>query len=789
VDSKMVDLNEFFDFYEYVVTRVETLRNMMQELQDAPPPTTREEMHKRLNKIDAIRQTLDSLYTEDESTSTVVQMTELLRTLRKEGELEGLEGDTKELLSDLQDALSDLRDLNDTYFDTLIPMTTYTLASYASPEAAAQIEAEKKRVQESGDLTGFRPVRLGISRAMSIPEFKELNAEYFNRKKTDDPMSREEFNEKAMAIKLRYLESKMVGTKQLTQELKEARKSKSVFSYWLDPIVYSLQLFALAVKDALYKANDDTINFTYELAPRYEEFKEFVGGSEFNQEELNDALLTTTKVRRGGQTIEVLSLVQQFDVDRYYSDYYKAMKDLAKKFNKPGPKASKEDWTAWYRSAEANQFYEAKALWFAQNTQPVGGEEAAQAKYQAVLDEQNSIEERIRQLEAEANPRNREQILLLRADYYKLDARRKKMAAFVTTPEGAKLVFMGELAQPNKSYESEKWKTIDQTPELKKYYDFIVKEYHKAQAKIGNNQQQVNHWDKYSYIMPTIRKDGLGTLVEDGWKELLKEKGRDFSRLDTDTEYGLMTEVDGQEIRGIPKYYTQPADQKNVSRDLAASITQFVHMANNYEQKSAIAGLVHSMLVIHEKKGVIKQEKGLPVRDQVANLSRRANELVIRRDVGDNKDLAHLQDFIDTVFYGVTDTTGDIGGLSVGKTVGKLTGTTALVGLAGNLLQIGNQAVLDNLMTAQEAFTKQFFSAEDWAAAGAEYVRNLGALGDAGANPVVMMALVMIARRASLMMSLFSSPYRPGLSIIPCMVYVNMSLSVLVCSLVLSICR
>ena len=737
VESKMVDLNEFFDFYEYVVTRVETLRNMMQELQDAPPPATQEEMHKRLNRIDAIRQTLDSLYTEDEKTSTVVQMTDLLRTLRREGELDGLEGDTKELLSDLQDALSELRDLNDTYFDTLIPMTTYTLASYASPEAAAQIEAEKKRVQESGDLTGFRPVKLGISRAMSIPEFKELNAEYFNRKKTNDPMSREEFNEKAMAIKLRYIESKIVGVAQLTQELKEARKSKSIFSYWLDPIVYSrqqnLQLFALAVKDALYKANDDTINFTYELAPRYEEFKEFVGGSEFNQDELNEALLTTTKVRRGGETIEVLSLVQQFDVDRYYSDYYKFMKDLAKKYNKPSPKASREDWNAWYKSTEANQFYEAKAMWYAQNTQPVGGEKAAQAKYQAVLDEQNNIEDRIKQLEAEANPRNREQILLLRADYYKLDARRKKMAAFVTTPQGAKLVFMGELAQPNKNYESEKWKTIQQTPELKKYYDFIVKEYHKAQAKIGNTQQQVNHWDKYSYIMPTIRKDGLGTLFEDGWKELLKEKGRDFSRLDTDTEYGLMTEVDGQEIRGIPKYYTQPADQKNVSRDLAASITQFVHMANNYEQKSAIAGLVHSMLVIHEKKGVIKQEKGLPVRDQVANLSRRANELVIRRDVGDNKDLAHLQDFIDTVFYGVTDTTGDIGGLSVGKTVGKLTGTTALVGLAGNLLQIGNQAILDNLMTAQEAFTKQFFSAEDWAAASAEYIRNLGAIGDAGA--------------------------------------------------------
>jgi hypothetical protein len=139
------------------------------------------------------------------------------------------------------------------------------------------------------------------------------------------------------------------------------------------------------------------------------------------------------------------------------------------------------------------------------------------------------------------------------------------------------------------------------------------------------------------------------------------------------------------------------------------------------------------MLVIHEKKGVIKYEKGLPVADQVANLSRRAHEFVTGRDIGDNKDLAHLRDFIDTVFYGVTDVAGEIGGYSVGKTVGKLTGTTALVGLAGNLLQIANQATLDNLMTVQEAYAKQFFKPEDWVAASAEYIKNLGALGDTGA--------------------------------------------------------
>jgi hypothetical protein len=155
-------------------------------------------------------------------------------------------------------------------------------------------------------------------------------------------------------------------------------------------------------------------------------------------------------------------------------------------------------------------------------------------------------------------------------------------------------------------------------------------------------------------------------------------------------------------------------------------------MSNNYQQKSSIAGLVHSMLVIHEKRGVIKHQGGLPIRDQIAGMSRKANELVVSRDESDNNDLKHLRDFIESVFYGVSDTSATLGSISQAKTAGKLVGATAVVGLAGNLLQIGNQAVLDNLMTAQEAFAKQFFTPEDWGKAIAIYTSEGAALRDVG---------------------------------------------------------
>ena len=738
-ESKITDLNEFYDFYEYVVGRTDILNSMMEDLLQevkSGVPLTRDEMFSRLNKIDSIRQTLESLYTEDESTSTVVQMTGLLRTLRDEGDLENLDDEVKELLFDLSESMEKLRDLNKMYMDTVVPLTTNALLSYASPETAAQIEAEKKRVQESNDLSGFRPMKFGASRAMSIPEFKALNSEYYTRKNTDSAMSREEFNERAMEIKLRYIENKMVGAAQITQELTEAQKSKSKFSYWLDPIVYSrqqnLQLFALAVKDALYKANEDTINFTYNLEDKYNAFKEWKGGSEFNQEKLNEDILTTVKVRKGDRTVKALSLVQEFDIDEYYSNYYSFLDNISEKYNKPSNEDPKETWKEWYMSSDGKSWAEAKQEWFAENTEPVEG---AEEKFKAVVKEMNAIEDRMKMLEVEGNPKNREQLIILRSDYYKLEARKKKMGYYspVLVDGEVKFIAMGELAQPKKDkYESDKYKKITATPELKAYYDFIVSEYHKAQAKLGDTQQQVNSWDKYSYVMPTIRKDGMGTLFEDGWKELAKEQGRDFRRLDTDTEFGLMTEVDGQEIRGIPKYYTQVADQKNVSRDVAASMTQFIHMSNNYQQKSSIAGLVHSMLVIHEKKGVVKHQGGLPIRDQIAGMSRKANELVVSRDESDNNDLKHLRDFVESVFYGVSDTTASFGSISQAKTAGKLVGATAVVGLAGNLLQIGNQAILDNLMTGQEAFAKQFFTPEDWGKAIAIYTSEGAALRDVG---------------------------------------------------------
>jgi len=733
LDSNTADLNEFFDFHQYVVGRVTILENMMDDIRSTENESVDlDTMYDRLNKIEELRKTLESLYNEEESSSTVTLVKDLLSTMRQEGLLDQFPDETRDLLVDLDSSLTRLRELNEDYYKDILPMTTKTLLQYASPEAAAAIEQEKSRVEESGDLSGFRPFTL-IERKTGrygnkMPEFIQLNNEYFSDEST---MTREEFDEEAMKLKLKYLDSKLVGKAQLDTELTEAMRSKSYFSYMLDPIVYSrqqnLQLFALALKDALNKANDESLDFIYNMEDKFEKFKEWKGGSELNAANLYEDLLTNIKIRVGDKTINALSLVQQFNVDDYYGKYYNYIDAISKKYNKPAYDSDPELKEEWFKSEEALLYNQAKLKWFRDNTEPV---EKAAEKYKAALKEANALEDRMKMLSKEDNPANREQILLLQADYYKAQNRLKKMGKF--DQESGRMVYMGELAKPNKSYESDKWKKIQATPEMKEFYDYIVSNYARSQKIIGESGLRVNSWDEFSYVMPSVRKDGLGTLVEDGWKEFKNEIGRDFRRLDTDTEFGMMTSNDGQEIRGIPKYYTNPVDEKNISRDVAASMSQFVHMANTYKEKSKIAGLVASMLALHERKGVIKYQSGVPVMDQVANIARKAAEHVTKRGSEDNLDLKHLKDFVDSVFYGVVDVP-DISA-DAQKTMSKIIGFTAVVGLAGNVLQIGNQAILDNNMTAREAFTKQFFKPDVYADAVKTYLFEQGlALQDVGA--------------------------------------------------------
>ena len=48
------------------------------------------------------------------------------------------------------------------------------------------------------------------------------------------------------------------------------------------------------------------------------------------------------------------------------------------------------------------------------------------------------------------------------------------------------------------------------------YYDFVLTEMQKAQRIIGMRRQDKNLWDKYSYLMPTYRKEDIDRMKEQG---------------------------------------------------------------------------------------------------------------------------------------------------------------------------------------------------------------------------------------------------------------------------------
>ena len=491
----------------------------------------------------------------------------------------------------------------------------------------------------------------------------------------------------------------------------------------MDPMVYSneanLQLFSLAVKDAVNNATEKSRGFLYELEEQYNDFKSFMG-SDFNEAKFNDDLLTTVTI----DGVEQLALVSEYDTQRFYAARDAELARLNSKYKVPEDRAEYDDWKFDAESGKLSQAYRDHRreliVWYKNNTTAApGAEQTLAALNQKIATLQQKID-----VEEDRDVKN---IMITEIK----ELQEKLYRSYSRTG-----VFMEEMAVPNDTYLSEKYQKIQATPELKKYYDFIVQRYELAQKQIGNSQLYVNSWDTMSYIMPTVRKDRLAALQQEGWKDLAKEELKDFTRLDTDTQFGMMTDADGERVRSIPRFYTNRVQAKDVSRDIAASMAQFVHMANLFEEKSKTVGLVESMMSIHEQRLTIPRDSktGLPILDKVSEMARGVQGDVVKEDPRNNRNYQHLREFVDSVFYGQLDLEqGAILGVDMSKLAGKAAAFTAVTNLAFNTLQVGNQFVLDNLMGSEEAVAGQFFGKRDFAWAAKTYAANKGALSDLGA--------------------------------------------------------
>ncbi len=280
--------------------------------------------------------------------------------------------------------------------------------------------------------------------------------------------------------------------------------------------------------------------------------------------------------------------------------------------------------------------------------------------------------------------------------------------------------FRGDAVQPNDSYKNPKYAALQNTADFK-YYQKLLSVYHDKQSKLGRTNQLKNSWDDFSNII-SVRGDTLGQIQSSGFMEASKDLIKSaFTVLDGETEFGELTDDSGGKV--VPIFFTGTMDAKVATRDLTGAVIQFARMADLFEAKSKIHASVILMRDIIENREVIKTGAlaGVPI---VGSMARRLNMVKYETLPGtESRNLKHLEDFIESVFYGKTVKSLNVpiaGKIwNVNKTTQGLASLTALKVLSLNYMQATNQYLLDNQKILEEAATGQFINLKNrtWALA------------------------------------------------------------------------
>jgi len=710
------DIDAFMKIQEYVVLNVDRAKAMMNDLRnlsEREAPVGKKEALRVLQQVDVVRRIIDGV---DGGGSLVRQTQVLLRDVVGE---EGTEQRKKDILADLQEALIDAQELDNEYLKIAIPLAADSIVNYGSEEVNADLDNIIAAAKRNKDIAGIDK---------RDPEYSLIQVKHGRGELSDAQ------REKALLdLKIEQLSNKKLGRKQLIKEMTQAHVDKSAYSYQMDPLVYSseqnLQLFALAYIDQMTKANEGSRKTIFDFQKVYDAFREAKGGG-INVSEFNKPFLTEHNVK--GQNL--LFLVQEYDVNEFYKARTNAENSFKENNGWPKDKNGKfvarnsEAYKQWAMdetgkgSPAVRQYYRSRAAWYAENTQPV---ENADALFDENQKEQQKLKDQIAELEGSESAFDQDKLAVLKQELGELvkDAKWNK----------SNETYSGALARPSDKYRSKQWEAIQADPAKKAYYKAMVDRYHADQARGTKANLFTNAWDTFSYQMPAIRKDSADRVQEQGVFSGVKDQVVDsLTRQATDIEYGVFQEVDGQVQKGVPILYTNRVDAKDVSRDIAASLMQFHHMTNMFEAKAEMQGLVNTMLDIHARREVLETDPSTGSR--ILNKLSPGDAQVYRKGKGiDSNTFKHLQSFVDANFYGMYDIPQYIRGLGeANKIASSVSVLTALNTLSFNTLQAGNQAILDNLMTWEEAWAGQFFTRANYRAAIAEYAASGGAMSDLG---------------------------------------------------------
>ena len=540
---------------------------------------------------------------------------------------------------------------------------------------------------------------------------------------------------------VKQIRGKKIGLQPLIDQLLEAQFDKTKYSVLMDPVIYSsqtaLQLFVTEVKAALLESAEKTRDVQYSLSKDYEAFISRKSGFNPTQAYANMyeviSHFTVEQDNEGNNVrkeLRILGFVQPYDVTRYWRNFYKMLEEAEKKYKKPNL-GDRDAYNEWKKSKEPKfvelrkGYYRMIDEWHDKNSKT--SPNAMQRKI--------DLEKEYRAVEKE---------------YYKykdVDVDRAAMALVEMEQIESDInyiynsysnSFRGDAVMPNDSYINPKYTALKNNhPEDYKYMYKLLDIYYKHADKIGETKQVKNTWDKYTYMVPTVKADTLGQMQNNGFlaasKEMLKEG---FMITEGDTEYGELTRAKSRQ-QIVPIFFTSPMSESLVTRDLTGAVMHFVKMANDFESKSKIQSSVILMRDLIRNRKVLK-EGALSLVPVINQFARRNGYIEYETEEGVTSNTYQMIDeFIESEFFGRKDLmqSFSIAGksISASKITSAVTRFTALKALSFNALQATNQLFLDNQKLIEEGIVGQYFSKTNHAWALAKFITGTAGISDWGA--------------------------------------------------------
>ncbi len=677
------------------------------------------DLHKVSNRI------ADVFGAEENSILSKLELAIIEKTSKNERE-----GKKSEKLSSMEQKLSKisgkLKSQKKYYLDMGAVIQGSLLLGYVGPGIGTKLENFVENIK-----SGKRVID---KVAKKHKDYEETKRKYKNKE-----IKYEEYREALHKMTVEQLEGRKLGLETIVNELREAQTDKSAYSVYMDPMMYSsqttLQLFTSIIKNKKYQANNDTNDVIDRLAPIYNSYKNSKG-SDTDPKKFNEDILEThtyyIKDEKTGfrKAVEMLSFVQPYDITRFNTAEYEMRKNLKDKFKVP--KYNTPEYEKWRGSSSSKAYYKEIAKWYRENTITLkSGIEKVREIDERLKDIQNSM----RKTAPGGAEENADKYAIYKAHELELVTQRGRLY------DSKNKQYKGEAVRPNSKYANSKFNSmlsIDENTgdftaknEAGKYYIGLITEYHKHQSYCGKRIPTKNSWDKYAYVLPSIEAEGLERLQKDNYNVFKSTKDyfqRGFNFLSTDDSFGAVINANKEQRHKIvPVFYISPTESKFVSHDVGTTILLFCGMANLYKRKSEINGAVMVMRDLVEERPVLETTyDGIPF---ISNFGKKIKSKRQQRSSKDSNNLKHLSSFIDTHFFGESEIATQINlfgrTLSANKLVNKLITYSALNTLAANVLQAGNQLIIDELRIAEEAIAKEFYDAKNLTWAKGEYTKLL----------------------------------------------------------------